>query len=297
MMPEIHHTLLTKYHVDNIFYGEFVDKMHMEKGWISYASKARFLWNYIGLRNRLAILNENYVYADFKTRVNGSYQLLNSILDYAAEHDTEIKDLLKSSDQASINRFSQPGANDSLAIHYEGTPTANKITIKAYETDTIPGVKGYWRFKQSNRKRTVTVNYIADWVATQSVKIPFAYLIDLTDPTIPNLLKFHGIKVEQFKHPETLKVQQFKIKNLKPTKRLLQGHYLNTIEGAYVETEKRFPTGTYIIYTSQPLGNLASYLLEPQSDDGLFKWNYFDRYLAPQWGNGFYPYPVYRIMQ
>jgi hypothetical protein len=29
---------------------------------------------------------------------------------------------------------------------------------------------------------------------------------------------------------------------------------------------------------AQPLGNLAFYLLEPQSDDGLVTWNFFDDY-------------------
>jgi len=297
MMPEVHHALRDKYHVENIFYGEFVDKMHMEKGWISYASEARFLWNYIGIRNRLAILNENYVYADFKTRVNGSFKLLNAILDYAVSHKDEIKNLLNTADNASINRFSQPGASDSLAIHYKGVPTREKITIKAYETDTIPGVKGYWRFKQSNRKRTVTVDYIADWISTESVKIPHFYLIALTDPRVPELLKLHGIKVEQLEDSTTFDVEEFKVIGLHPGKRLFQGHYLNSIDGYYFNTEKTFPKGTYVVYTNQPLGNLAAYLLEPETDDGLLKWNYFDRYLAPQWGNGFYPFPVYRVMK
>ncbi len=297
MMPEVHQNLQNKYHVENIFYGEFVDKMHMEEGWISYASEARFLWNYIGIRNRLAILNENYVYADFKTRVNGSYHLLKTILDYADSHKSEIKTLLDSTDYINSNRFDITGANDSLALHYKGVSTADKITIKAYETDTIPGAKGYWRFKQSNRKRSVTVDYIADWVSTESVKIPYFYLIDLTDPRIPDLLKFHGIKVEQLKEATTFNVEEFKIIGLHPAKRLFQGHYLNTIDGYYFETEKTFPKGRYIVYTTQPLGNLASYLLEPEADDGLLKWNYFDRYLAPQWGNGFYPFPVYRMMK
>jgi len=57
-----------------------------------------------------------------------------------------------------------------------------------------------------------------------------------------------------------------------------------------------FAAGTYIVTTNQKLGSLIASLLEPQADDGLFKWNFFDRYLAPQWGSGYYPYPVYRLM-
>jgi hypothetical protein len=35
--------------------------------------------------------------------------------------------------------------------------------------------------------------------------------------------------------------------------------------------------------------------LEPESDDGLLVWNYFDRYLVPQWGRGVQIYPVYKL--
>ena len=30
------------------------------------------------------------------------------------------------------------------------------------------------------------------------------------------------------------------------------------------------------VKTTQPLGMLAAYLLEPQAEDGLCTWNYFD---------------------
>jgi hypothetical protein len=38
---------------------------------------------------------------------------------------------------------------------------------------------------------------------------------------------------------------------------------------------------TLIVRTAQPLGLLAMYLLEPESDDGLVTWNFFDAWLAP----------------
>jgi dipeptidyl-peptidase-4 len=51
-----------------------------------------------------------------------------------------------------------------------------------------------------------------------------------------------------------------------------------------------------VVRMAQPLANLAAYLLEPQSNDGLMTWNYLDRYLVPQWGSGYNPYPVYKVI-
>jgi hypothetical protein len=52
-----------------------------------------------------------------------------------------------------------------------------------------------------------------------------------------------------------------------------------------------------VIRTSQPLAALVVYMLEPLSGEGLLYWNFFDRYLVPQWGSGYYAYPVYRLNQ
>ncbi len=295
MMPDVHQNLLDHYKVENIFYGEFLDRMNVDTGWISYAAEPRFLVNYVGLRNRLSILNENYVYADFKTRVNGCYHLLKTILEYASENKDEIKQLLSGADKKMLNKQLNAVA-DSFAIEYKGIPTPEKITIKAIEADTTPGVKGYWRYKQSDRKRTVTVPYIADYYATKSIAIPFAYLLTVPDPDILDNLKTHGIEVHHLKEKISLEVEAYKIDEIKGAKRLYQGHYNNSIKGKFIGEIKEFPEGTYIIYTTQKLGNVVSYLLEPEADDGYVKWNFFDRYLVPQWGHDYYPYPVYRLM-
>jgi hypothetical protein len=77
---------------------------------------------------------------------------------------------------------------------------------------------------------------------------------------------------------------------------LNQGHYTNIVNGKFIKETINFPAGTIVIRTDQPLANLAAYLLEPQSNDGLMTWNYFDKYLVPQWGMGYYLYPAYRII-
>jgi dipeptidyl-peptidase-4 len=218
-------------------------------------------------------------------------------LEYAAENKDAIKEMLNTADQRLIHRESTIGVADSFALEYEGVPTPEKITIKAIEADTIPGMKGYWSYKQSDRKRTVTVDYIADYFATKSIKMPYAYILAVPDREVLDLFKAHGIEVEKINEKVALNVEQFNISELKPTNRPYQGHYMNNIDGEFEILNKEFDPGAYLVKTAQPLGNLAAYLFEPQSDDGLVKWNYLDRYLVPQWGRGFYPYPVYRLME
>ena len=297
MMPAVSEILTQKYQVLNCFYGEFTDLKNPDAGWISYASEPRYLVNYMGVRNRLAILNENYVYADYKTRVLGSYKLLHSILEYSASHASAIKTMLKNADQQTIARATDPAANATFPIEYEARPTPQPITVRAFEVDVVKNAQGQEDLVKSDRQRTVTVPYIADYYATKSTTLPFAYLLRLSDPVVKNLLQAHGIKLEKLAQTTRLEVESFKLTSLKPATRLNQGHYTNSVSGTMVKDTIDFLPGTYVIRMAQPLANLAAYLLEPQSNDALVLWNFFDRYLVPQWGRGFNEYPVYRLMQ
>jgi hypothetical protein len=297
MMPEIAKTLSGKYKIENCFYGEFFDMMDPDKGWVLDASEPRYMSNYYGIRNRLGILNENYVYADFRSRVLGCYWLIHSLIDYASVNKTEIKDILSEVDRKTIKRGMDPAVTDSFAIEYKVRPLPEKVTIRTFEAELANDVNGRRNYKKSDRQRDVMVPYYIDYYPTRNVRFPFAYLLTTGDPEIIGLLKRHGIKLEKMLTSSKIEVQRFEISELTGAKRLNQGHYTNTIKGNFVSEYKDFPAGTVVVRTAQPLANLAAYLLEPQSNDGLVVWNFFDRYLVPQWGAGYNPYPVYKVLE
>jgi hypothetical protein len=297
MMPEVATTLRNEYKVENCFYGEFVDMKTPEKGWEEYASEPRYLTNYIGVRNRLAILNENYVYADYKSRVLGCYGLLHAVADCAAQHAVEVRELIRKADQKTIARGLNPAITDSFPIQYIGKPIQEKVTIKTFEVDVITDAEGRETYKKTDRKKTVLVPYIARYEATRSVKFPFAYLYTISDPLAINLLRKHGIRVSQLSKTQSFEVETFKMTELKAATRLNQGHFNQTASGTWTNEQVEFKAGTFVVRTAQPLANIAAYLLEPQSNDGLVTWNFLDRYLLPQWGRGFNAYPVYKIVE
>ena len=297
MIPVMHKTLSDRYHVENCYYGEFYDMMNPDKGWVYEPSEPRYMTNYYGLRNRLAILNENYVYADFKSRVLGCYSLIHSLLDYASANTREIKDLLYSVDKKTIARGLSPAITDSFAIEYKVRPTPEKVMIRTYEADVVTNPSGRTSYKKSDRQKNVTIPYYIDYYASRNVKFPYAYLITTMDPSVTGLLKAHGIRIEKLSKNTEIEVEKFEISDLKCAERLNQGHYTNSVKGKSVINTLNFPAGTIVVRTSQPLANLAAYLLEPQSNDGMMTWNFFDRYLVPQWGRGYNSYPVYKVIQ
>ena len=296
MMPAMSRNLLENFDVENTFYGEFMDMSNPDEGYTAYASEPRYLVNYIGLRNRLAILNENYVYADFRSRVEGTYYLIQTMLDYAVENRAEIKEKVRSADARTLARGSDPAPADSFAVTYTGVPTPRKVTVKTYEVERYTDDQGRPRFRKTDNKLTLTVPYIADYEPLICVKFPYAYLITVPDPGVLSNLRVHNIEVEELSRAQSFEVERFDLQELAPSQRLNQGHYTNQVKGTFVAETRTFPAGTCLVRTAQPLGSLAAYLLEPQSNDGLLLWNFFDSYLVPQWGRGFYPYPVYKVL-
>ncbi len=296
MIPSISSVLLNKYKVENCYYGEFNDMMKPENGWFYDASDPRYMTNYYGLRNRLAILNENYVYADFRSRVMGCYNLIRSTAEYASENKAEIRKMLKDADSRTVQRGLNPAVTDSFAIQYDVRPVPEKVTIKTYETELFTDQNGRRSYRRSDRQKTVTVPYYIDFYSSKNVKLPFTYLMTVSDQEVIDLLKIQGVRMEILSEALKTDAERFEITELKGSQRLNQGHYMNTISGKFIKETISFPPGTIIVRTNQPLANLAAYLLEPQSNDGLLTWNYFDRYLIPQWGMGYYPYPVYKVI-
>lgn len=297
MMPSMSATLQKKYGVENCFYGEFIDMLQPEKGWILDASEPRYLTNYFGLRNRLGILNENYVYADYKSRVMGNYYLIRSLVDYAGANSEDIRKMITEADKRTISRGLDPSDAASFAIEYDVRPAPEKVLVKTYEAELVSETDGWKNYRKTDRRKDVTVPYYIDYFATRSVKLPFAYVLAVPDPNVLNLLRAHGIIVEKLAQGIKAEAEIFRITGLKPAARLNQGHYTNTISGSYESKLTDFSAGAYIIRTSQPLANVAAYLLEPESNDGLAVWNYFDKYAVPQWGSGFNDFPVYKILR
>jgi len=296
-MPGVNKILKDKYDILSIPHGDFMDVGDPEKGWRPLGPQPRYISNYIGLRNRLGVLNENYPYADFKTRVHDCHKLFHSILEYCCVNKDNILQLISDADRRTVERGLNLADENIFATAYDVRPIKQKITVHGYEMEAVKSERGYRRAKKTDKKKTYTMPFYADFYPKKSVPLPYGYLIPLPIPKVQEKLLQHGITVEKLLKPAKLYIEKFLVQEFKSGERAFQGHHLNTVKGEYVREEKEFPAGTLFIGIAQPLANVATYLLEPESDDGFLVWNFFDRYLVPQWSRSVQEYPVYRLLK
>ena len=298
LLPDVTNRMRKAYGTLTIPHGDFVDPTDPAQGWVPLGPEPRYLSNYVGLRNRFSVLNEQYPYVDFETRVRGAYRLFLAFLDHLYQHRDDMVRLVREADRGAIARGAAPSPEESFTLASEAKPLDARLTIEGYVMEVTDAGNGRRRVRPTDRLRTYTkVPFLAHHVSTRTVAYPHAYLITVPDERVLDNLLAHGIVVERLVESVTARVEEFTATSLEGSRRSNQGHYTSTVAGAYATGERAFAAGTLVVRTAQRLGPLAAALLEPESDDGLVVWNFFDRYLAAQWGNAPQPYPVYKAYE
>lgn len=294
LYPDVTARMRDRYGVATIPHGDFVDPRDPAKGWIPLGPEPRYLSNYVGLRNRLSILNEQYPYVGFETRVRGAYALFLAFLDHLYANRDAVVRLVRDADRRAIARGVGPA--DGFIVATDTQAVGGRLTIQGYEMETVEGPGGRPRVRPTERPRTYRdVPFLARYAPARTVPYPRGYLLEVTDAAVVETLLAHGVVVDRLREPATVSVEAFTVQTVTTGRRPNQGHWLTAVGGEYATLERTFPAGTYYVPAAQALGPLAAALLEPESDDGLVAWNFFDRYLAAQFGGAPPPFPVYKL--
>jgi hypothetical protein len=300
LFPEVSRTLKVKYGYDSVPYGNFVDRFHPEKGWRNWALDARFSFNYFGLRNRFSILNENYSHADFKTRVMSCYCFLKAILEYSNTHIQNMQQKVLQSDlntKSSYwnNSFVSESKTEKLFNIKLKSYRFEKEKIKPEDKKKYPPWIGDYRVKKTDEPVDYDLPYFIRPAAIKSAPLPEAYILLPHHPHIVEKIKSHGIIIEKIRSDFQTTIEEIVIDKIKPSSQIYQGHIRLECQVHYQKQTRSIPAQSYFISMKQPLARLIPILLEPESQDSLVSWGFFNREIVSQWFNQPRPYPVYRL--
>jgi len=297
MLPSIMTEMYRKHNYLTYYFGDFVDDANPSMGWRTFDHRPRFGTNYFGLRNRFAILSEAYSYLDFQHRVDVTLKFIQAILEYTAEHAEKMIEILQDVDNETIRRGINARSSDRLGIRFEITPLPDSVIILAGAVDSVKDEQtGRYTFKKKDTfVPTMMLDYgLFQW--TRTIPIPNAYILPQVYQKIVEKLLAHGITVEVLDDTLQTEVEVFVVDSLIHTVRPFQKHHETRLNGVMTVQTRTFPPGSYLVTMAQPKANLAFYLLEAESDDGLVNWDFFDDILLGQKQKGQQmEYPVYRL--
>jgi dipeptidyl-peptidase 4 len=281
LLPEVAERLEARTGYKTFFYGNFNHEMNV---WGTYSALPRFGGPYQGLRGQMSILSEAHSYAPFEDRVRCTLEFVREICTFAAEETDTILTLHARARARVTAAGLQPQPDDLIGIRHTWAAFPRPITIEGWVME--PRERG--RPRPTEVPRDYDVLHLGRFEATRCVARPHGYILLPGLESVVEKLRQHGIIVEPI--TGNGRFEQYRIDDIARRTRPFQGHHLVTVEATATPIRRALPPGSTFVTCAQPLGTLAAYLLEPESEDGLVAWNFFDGILAP--GE---PYPVWRL--
>ncbi|WP_434047163.1 MULTISPECIES: M14 family metallopeptidase [Sorangium] len=213
-------------------------------GWMTYPHHPRFGSNYRGLTNRLDLLLECYSYLPFEERVQTASAWQIETLTWAAAHADAIREVVAAS--------ARPP--ERVAVRYRLEPTGTPVDILTRSPRTFEGAPVKLR-----------IPHHARFVGTTVVDRPRAYLVP---PAIAEALRRHGLRAAPAEGVHDVEVARVASLGVEGGRAILEAARVGEVAVTWREEARRAPEGWSRVDTDQPLGAIAVYLCEPESDDG-----------------------------
>lgn len=288
LLPVLRERMRTRHGFEVFDYGNFltddragIPEATAPEGWATFDSRPRFATNYYGMRGRVAILSEAYSHDPFERRIASTYSFVSEILSLVAERSAAIRSLSARADSQPRAWGRSPDSLQMVPIRSEliGTPRMMDVIKEDIENAgdsslTQPGVPRGQR--RTGRFRTIRLPVFDRFTSTLDRTPPAAYVVAPEDTAVVTLLRRHGVRVDRSDSAWTARGESFTVDSIVTARRPFQGHREVRLKGKWERGLQTLPARSFIVSTTQPLGALVVYLLEPESEDGLVTWNFFD---------------------
>ena len=281
MLPAITQKIKDTY---GMFFGPYGD-YNTREGWpvknfYTYNHHPRYIVNQFGLRNRMAILSEAFAHERFYQRIYSTYTFVYEILDYCNKHGKEIMQINHDADLAAVKNVLDNAGKVKKGVRYKMVPTAQKLNgFRTYDYTPFFRADGSKTLvKKGNIVTYDSVTYYGEFKDTVQSTLPRGYIIPAAQSAIADQLIKQGATVTKLEKDEKLSGEIFTVEKYDRSTRKFEGHNMASAEGKFEAATRIAKKGDYMVDLAQPLANLIFYMLEPQSDDGLLTWNFFDSY-------------------
>ena len=259
------------------------DDATVPRAWYTFDHRPRFGTNYVGLRNRFGILSEAFAYLPFRERVEVTKRFVIENLHYVWRNAGKIRRIAAAADGRSL-----VGTELGLRAEHALSREDVEILLGEVEEERHP-YTGETVLRRRDVVRAERMPEYGAFGATETERVPAAYLIPADLGEVLDRLAVHGVRTEPLPGDREMELEVFRIAASRQAEEEFQGHRERTLEGAWSAVRRRVPAGSVVVPMDQPLARLAFLLLEPRSDDGLVDWNVLDPALE-----GAEEYPILR---
>lgn len=246
-----------------------------ESGIFEFLETPRYSSGYAALFQTLAFVPETHMLKAYTPRVNATLKLLDSFLEIVATEGETIANLRKQDREAVKTQTEFP-------IRWQlDTTQHRKLKFKGYTAEHKPsGVSGLPRlYYNRDRPFEKDILFYNQYRPTLTVRKPYAYLVPQAWEEVIQRLQLNGVVMKRLTKDMIIEVEAYRILN-NPVTTPYEGHYVhNKIELTKANEKIQYHAGDYVIIMDQIANRYIVEVLEPQSNDSFFAWNFFDSIL------------------
>lgn len=286
MLPAVQQSVKEKFNLDIGWYGGFDYSDWPPTELRTYHHAPRYLTNNMGLRNRMAILSETFAHDRFYKRVHAANVFVEEILEYSNVHGDTIRRINRQADVRSAEKSAGSNGVQRNGIQFEMQALDEPLDLLSYKYIPYLSAEGETEFVRSSEIITIEgVLNFNRFEAKAYASMPQSYIFPARFSAIAEKLAQHGIAVDQLSEAQSYNGEVFMVSSVEHQGFEQNGHLNAVLEGQYISASESFEPGDFIVSMNHRLANLIFYLLEPQADDGLAYWNFFDDYLLEELNN------------
>lgn len=256
-----------------------------ENGWSAYWDGPRYSSGYASLWNVFAFVPETHMLKPYQQRVEATYQLMVTMMEFAAANQTTIKQLRTQQQKEQLTQQQFP-----VGFTLDRSKFS-EILYKGYEAGRKPSnISGLPRlYYDRNKPFEKQIRFYNFFTPKTMIEKPTAYVIPQGWWKVIDLLKINKINMRQFKSDTTIEVEVYRIDDYKTAARPYEGHHLNSeVKTSKTVKQMKFRKGDWYIPLNQKANHFLIEVLEPTGDDSYFAWNFFDGILGQKEGYSSY---------
>jgi len=235
--------------------------------WETFGYEGRYVTNYAGLRGRISVLSEAMTHETFERRVADTETFVDAVLQVVAKQGKRVVEMTRNADRRVVEWGNDPSKAPELGVRFDMVSRGEEGVLMekpGVNAGTAP-VRDFAPIQMQVYDR---------FGPTRKAKFPGAYLIPASETRVVDLLRLHGVKVEQLIEAWHGDASRFTLSEVNVPRNAFQGHKLVRLEGSFGSSSADADKGWYVVRTAQPLGVLAFDLLEPESLDGVTSWGF-----------------------
>ena len=253
-----------------------------KEGWSQFYDSPRYSTGYTTLFNTFGMMVETHMLKPYKIRVEQTYELILSMLDFTQDHSEEIKTIRKNAIGKILKKKTYP-----IAFEIDLQKEPSIIQFRGYEGSIIDSkvTIGKRLTYDTSKPYLAPVNYYNEYRAAKETTIPKAYILRQGWHRVIERLENNQISYTQFEKDTTLVVETMHVDDYKTRSSAYEGHYLHYNTSIKIDSiAVRFSKGDLYIPINQKGARYLMETLEPEATDSFFNWNFFDTVLQQKEG-------------